>query len=180
MRVAIIKEGFPCLMYLPAAIAHGAFREDLYYRLNLIELKVPGLAERKEDITPLAKHFLAPDQSLSARAQRALMAHHWPGNVRELMNTIRRASLLCSGREIQPEDLGLAIKPGSEQPTEREPDRAEIDALHVAVSPVFLGRGEPLWEGLDLPALGYEIVGSIAGERATHLRIGRRAGGPGV
>lgn len=51
-----------------------------------------------------------------------------------------------------------------------------IDEMHVAISPVMLGRGEPLWEGLDLPALGYAVVGSTAGERATHLQIGRRAG----
>lgn len=51
-----------------------------------------------------------------------------------------------------------------------------IDEMHIAVSPVLLGRGEPFWQGLDLPALGYELTESIAGERATHLRIGRRAG----
>ncbi|RZJ04488.1 MAG: dihydrofolate reductase [Brevundimonas sp.] len=52
-----------------------------------------------------------------------------------------------------------------------------IDDLHIAVSPIMLGRGEPLWAGLDLPALGYEVKESIAGERATHLKIGRRAEG---
>ncbi len=51
-----------------------------------------------------------------------------------------------------------------------------IDSIHVAISPVLLGRGEPLWEGLDLPALGYEVIECTAGEHATHLRIGRRAG----
>lgn len=51
-----------------------------------------------------------------------------------------------------------------------------IDEMHVAISPVVLGRGEPLWEGLDLPALGYEVIESTAGERATHVRIGRLAG----
>jgi DNA-binding NtrC family response regulator len=136
---------------LPVAIANGAFREDLYYRLNLIELKVPGLAERKEDIAPLAKHFLAPDQSLSARAQRALLAHHWPGNVRELMNTIRRASLLCSGREIQPEDLGLVVKPGGEQTAEREPDRAEIEEALVRARGVIARAAREL--GLSRQAL---------------------------
>ncbi|MBP8072295.1 MAG: dihydrofolate reductase [Brevundimonas sp.] len=53
-----------------------------------------------------------------------------------------------------------------------------IDEMHVAISPVLLGRGEPLWEGLDLPALGYDIIESTASERATHLTIGRRAGEP--
>ena len=94
---------------LPAAIADGAFREDLYYRLNVIELKVPPLAERKEDILPLARHFLADGQKLGVPAQRALLAHTWPGNVRELMNTIQRASLLSTAVEITPGDLGLPV-----------------------------------------------------------------------
>ena len=113
---------------LPSAIAEGRFREDLYYRLNVIELKVAPLAERKEDILPLAKHFLAEGQRLGAAAQRALLAHSWPGNVRELMNTIRRASLLSTGPEITPNDLGLTPAPGVVEPfVEREPDRAEIE-----------------------------------------------------
>jgi DNA-binding NtrC family response regulator len=136
---------------LPTAIANGVFREDLYYRLNVIELKVPGLAERKEDILPLARQFLAPDQQLSARAQRALLTHHWPGNVRELMNTIKRASLLCSGRDIQPEDLGLTVKPGSEPPVEREPDRAEIEEALVRARGVIARAAREL--GLSRQAL---------------------------
>src|SRR5690606_27874697 len=108
--------------------AEGRFREDLYYRLNVIELKVPPLAERKDDILPLARHFLEGDKTLSQAAQRALLAHNWPGNVRELMNTIRRASLLSTGREITPEDLGLSAPAGGWEPAaEREPDRAEIE-----------------------------------------------------
>lgn len=114
---------------LPAAIADGRFREDLYYRLNVIELKVPALAERTEDILPLARHFLGGQQRLSLQAQRVLLAHSWPGNVRELMNTIRRASLLSTGEEISPADLGLqsAMLPAEILP-EREPDRAEIES----------------------------------------------------
>lgn len=113
---------------LPQAIADGRFREDLYYRLNVIELKVPSLAERTEDILPLARHFLGNQQQLGATAQRALLAHGWPGNVRELINTIRRASLLSIGEEISPEDLGLATTAAqSEVMPEREPDRAEIE-----------------------------------------------------
>jgi len=113
---------------LPQAIADGRFREDLYYRLNVIELKVPPLAERTDDILPLARHFLGEQQTLGAAAQRALLAHNWPGNVRELINTIRRASLLSTGEEISPEDLGLATTVPSEIAPEREPDRAEIES----------------------------------------------------
>jgi DNA-binding NtrC family response regulator len=112
---------------LPTAIRAGRFRDDLYYRLNVIELAVPPLAERKEDILPLARHFLDPDQKLSSQSQRSLLAHSWPGNVRELMNTMRRASLLSWGAEITPADLGLAPPASVESLPEREPDRAEIE-----------------------------------------------------
>ena len=73
---------------------------------------------------------------------------------------------------------GKDIRIGGGAETIRQYLRAGlIDEMHVAISPVLLGRGEPLWEGLDLPALGYEILESVAGERATHLTIGRRSGG---
>jgi DNA-binding NtrC family response regulator len=110
---------------LPAAIAEGRFREDLYYRLNVIELKVPPLAERPEDVLPLARHFLE-GRELNAVAERALLAHNWPGHVRELLNTIRRASLLSTGEQIMPADLGLSTV-SVEHESEREPDRAEIE-----------------------------------------------------
>src|SRR4051812_31947229 len=97
---------------LPTAIAEGRFREDLYYRLNVIELKVPPLAERTDDVLPLARYFLEGAR-LSAQAERALIAHPWPGNVRELLNTIRRASLMSTSPEITPADLGLSSMPNS-------------------------------------------------------------------
>jgi DNA-binding NtrC family response regulator len=113
---------------LPAAIADGRFREDLYYRLNVIELKVAPLAERKDDVLPLARHFLGVNHQLGVQAQRALLAHTWPGNVRELMNTLRRASLLSTAEEITPADLGLtAVSAALDTLPEREPDRAEIE-----------------------------------------------------
>jgi DNA-binding NtrC family response regulator len=112
---------------LRAAIADGRFREDLFYRLNVIELKVPPLADRADDILPLTRHFLE-GRELSPSAERALLAHNWPGNVRELLNTIRRACLLSTGSEITPGDLGLtAVAPAAEAEFEREPDRAEIE-----------------------------------------------------
>jgi DNA-binding NtrC family response regulator len=81
---------------LRAAIAEGRFREDLYYRLNVIELRVPALAARREDILPLARHFLKPGAQLTAAAERALLNYSWPGNVRELKNCMQRAGLLSS------------------------------------------------------------------------------------
>ncbi len=137
---------------LPAAITEGRFREDLYYRLNVIELKVPPLAERKEDILPLAHHFLAQGKRLTAPAQRALVAHPWPGNVRELMNTIRRASLLSIAVEITPDDLGLPTVTGpAEILEEREPDRAEIESALTRARGVIARAAREL--GLSRQAL---------------------------
>jgi DNA-binding NtrC family response regulator len=92
---------------LAAMIRAGTFRQDLLYRLNVIELALPPLAERPDDILPLAEHFLAPGKSLDASAQAALLSHSWPGNVRELKNVMQRASLLSKKAELQASDLGL-------------------------------------------------------------------------
>ena len=92
---------------LPAMIRAGTFREDLFYRLNLIELRLAPLAARAGDILPLATSFLAAGKRLSSGAEAALMAHGWPGNVRELKNVIARACLLAAGAVINAADLGL-------------------------------------------------------------------------
>jgi len=115
---------------LADAIRQGRFREDLLYRLNVIELAVPPLAERREDVLPLARHFLEPGFELSAEAERALLRHDWPGNVRELRNSIRRACLLAGSRRIAPQDLMLQGTAGTneELTVAREPERAEIEA----------------------------------------------------
>jgi DNA-binding NtrC family response regulator len=96
-------------------IAAGRFREDLFYRLNVIELAVPPLAERPEDVIPLAERFLrdlSPSPTgavwrLDAEARERLVRHAWPGNVRELENTLRRAVLVAPGDVLRAEDLGL-------------------------------------------------------------------------
>jgi DNA-binding NtrC family response regulator len=122
---------------LPALIRAGQFREDLYYRLNAIELRLPPLAERPDDILPLARHFLPEGKRLSEGAARALLAHPWPGNVRELRNTLQRAGLLARGAEIAASDLGLPEAPasapaagagGDAGAAGAEPDRAQIEA----------------------------------------------------
>ncbi|HUK02978.1 MAG TPA: sigma-54 dependent transcriptional regulator, partial [Steroidobacteraceae bacterium] len=94
---------------LREAIRLGRFREDLFYRLNVIELHVPALAERRDDILPLARHFLQEGYSLSSDAERALTRYGWPGNVRELQNAIRRACLLASDKVIDPAALNLPL-----------------------------------------------------------------------
>ncbi|HET7779205.1 MAG TPA: helix-turn-helix domain-containing protein, partial [Rudaea sp.] len=110
-------------------IQQGRFREDLYYRLNVIELNLPPLAARADDILPLAESFLADTVSLSADARTALLSHTWPGNVRELKNAIARASLLCRDGTIQASDLGLVARaPAPRSLADVEPDRAAIEA----------------------------------------------------
>ncbi len=97
---------------LRRAIAEGRFREDLYFRLNVIELEVRPLAERQPDIFPLAQHFLAQHRPagelrFGEAAVQALLHHDWPGNVRELHNRVQRAALVVAGEVIEPIDLGL-------------------------------------------------------------------------
>src|SRR5258708_3409492 len=92
---------------LPVLIRDGRFREDLYYRLNVIVFPVPALADRPADILPLARHFLGAELQLSEDAAAALQAHDWPGNVRELRNSIERAKLLARERAVAAADLNL-------------------------------------------------------------------------
>jgi DNA-binding NtrC family response regulator len=92
---------------LQALVRSGGFREDLYYRLNVIEIALPALAQRRDDILPLAEHFLAGRARLGDAARDALLAHAWPGNVRELKNVIERAALLAEGATITPGLLRL-------------------------------------------------------------------------
>ncbi len=113
---------------LPTLIAEGRFREDLYYRLNGIELRVPPLAQRPRDILPLARHFLPPGKRLDEDAARALQRHAWPGNVRELRNVMQRAALLARGEAIGAADLALPVSAEATTATADEPDRASIEA----------------------------------------------------
>src|SRR5574337_1303637 len=92
---------------LKAMIREGTFREDLYYRLNVIEVNLPPLSERNDDILPLAEFFLDGRGELGDAAREALLGYPWPGNVRELKNAIERAALLAGGSPITPELLNL-------------------------------------------------------------------------
>lgn len=115
---------------LLGAIAQGTFREDLYYRLNVIELKVPALAERPGDVPVLAEAFLPEGKRLTAAAGRLLAAQPWPGNVRELQNLMKRAAVLATGDVIDLDDLGLGGAPERDLP---EPSIADVQralALH--------------------------------------------------
>jgi DNA-binding NtrC family response regulator len=100
---------------LRAAVEDRSFREDLYYRLHVFEIRLPALRDRREDILPLAEEFLAeigrafgrPPAGISREARERLLEYHWPGNVRELHNTLERAAILCEGGLINTEHLSL-------------------------------------------------------------------------
>jgi DNA-binding NtrC family response regulator len=103
---------------LQAACQAGQFREDLLFRLNTVEIHLPALRDRREDIPGLAGHFLSnyasryrrQVQGFEPSALQALMQYSWPGNVRELEHTLERAVLMCRTHQIQPADLGLGIQ----------------------------------------------------------------------
>jgi two-component system nitrogen regulation response regulator GlnG len=109
---------------LEQAVAARQFREDLFYRLNVVRVRIPPLRDRKEDIPLLIDYFLKrfareqahPAKSISTPALRALEKYHWPGNVRELENVVRRALVMAKGGVILPGDLPAEISGRAESP----------------------------------------------------------------
>ncbi|TMO84963.1 sigma-54-dependent transcriptional regulator [Pseudoalteromonas spongiae] len=109
-------------------IKAGRFREDLYYRLNVIELRLPPLAERKDDIMPLVKHFL-PNRECGLATEQALVNYPWPGNVRELENACKRAAVLKPSGPLALADFGLATATNEVKTAlNHEPNKIEIEA----------------------------------------------------
>jgi Nif-specific regulatory protein len=114
---------------LPAMVQAGEFREDLYYRLNVVSIEMPPLRERKDDIVPLANSFIRrfagelkkKIDGLEVDAQKLLMRYNWPGNIRELENAIERAMLLADGRAIAADDLRLGETPSSSGSRDQAP-----------------------------------------------------------
>lgn len=117
---------------LNLAVSEGRFREDLLYRINTVEIEIPPLRLRLEDIIPLANVFLAraagkysrPILSISSAAESVLKSYRWPGNIRELSHVMERAQILCQTSSIQPQDLGLTVTPPN---GERAGTRAGIE-----------------------------------------------------
>ncbi len=122
---------------LEAAIRDGQFREDLFYRLNVISFKMPSLRERKEDIPLLAEYFLRrfskeinkPVDRISRETMDEMMLHEWPGNVRELENAIERAVVVGKTRIIQPEDLPFCGDASRTSPSDHS--LKEIEKTHI-------------------------------------------------
>jgi DNA-binding NtrC family response regulator len=129
---------------LAAEVRDGRFREDLYYRLNVVTLTIPPLRERGEDVIRLAEFFLRkfsgqyglPEPTLTAEARRRLHGHPWPGNVRELRNTIERALLLSSPGSLAPEEMALEEPTGSAEG--RLPFPATLRAIQRAAARAML------------------------------------------
>ena len=127
---------------LRQAIRQGQFREDLFYRLNVVPIRLPPLRERSEDIIDLARHFLAesatqgePAKALDAEAQQRLREHAWPGNVRELENLMRRIAVLYSqpviGADIVQSELAGSAPVGSEEQAPRSESLSEATERHL-------------------------------------------------
>ena len=124
---------------LQDAIAAGQFREDLLFRLNTVEIPIPPLRDRREDIPLLAAHFLkryaaryrAPVSGFAAPALQAMMQYTWPGNVRELEHTLERAVLMCQTGEIQVSDLGLNVQQRSQGLNLEELSIEEVEGILV-------------------------------------------------
>jgi two-component system, NtrC family, response regulator AtoC len=126
---------------LDEAVRRRAFREDLFYRLNVVRLRVPPLRQRPEDVEPLAAAFLAacagkhgrPARRLSAEALELLRHYDFPGNVRELANTIERAVIIADGEEVTANDLPAAIRAAARAQARRasRPTLAEVEAEYI-------------------------------------------------
>ncbi|XZE51762.1 sigma 54-interacting transcriptional regulator [Planctomycetaceae bacterium SH139] len=121
---------------LEVAVREGKFRSDLYFRLNVVELRVPPLRERGSDVLLLAEHFLTRFRSemgrrldaFSQTAKQKLMAYHWPGNIRELKNAVERAVVLCPGPKIEADDLLLSNLTVPGQPSHSQPSQSPVSS----------------------------------------------------
>jgi two-component system response regulator AtoC len=133
---------------LAKAMEAGTFREDLFYRLNVIPIHVPPLRERRGDIPLLARHFLGTGtpvsvvqpQEFSPEAMALLECHSWPGNVRELKNTVERARALANRETIQPEDLPAEVRPLGGEAADRSPAIHSFKAAKQEIVTEFEAR----------------------------------------
>jgi DNA-binding NtrC family response regulator len=155
---------------LPQEVRGGRFREDLFFRLNVVSLTVPPLRERQEDIPRLVEHFLErfrlpgqPKKSVSSEALQRLTGYAWPGNVRELANTIERLALLAPGPVLLPDDLPANIRPAvamSAREGEAPLSLAEVERLSIIRALRYTeGKKAPAARilGIDVKTLTHKI-----------------------
>jgi DNA-binding NtrC family response regulator len=163
---------------LSTEVAAGRFREDLYYRLNVVEIRLPPLRERAEDIPLLAEFFLQRITRkngmarirLSAEAVSALQQHRWPGNVRELENTIARACALASSTVLLPADIPLAAAPGSEKGAIKQSIDRLLDTVPAGENAIAWFARELAACALDRHAGDLKEAASVLGIETADLR----------
>jgi diguanylate cyclase (GGDEF)-like protein len=164
---------------LSVEVAQGRFREDLYYRLNVVMITAPPLRDRRGDILPLARHFVEKFslqynkgvRRLTAEAESALLAHHWPGNVRELQNSILRTVVLSTTEKIDRSELQLKSEDGKQHVIQQYLDAKKgatvpvlNPALNPALNPVLKSqpRAEPV---VEESAAEHGVRGKIQGDQ---------------
>ncbi|BBO78123.1 acetoacetate metabolism regulatory protein AtoC [Desulfosarcina widdelii] len=152
---------------LDAMIKKGEFRKDLYFRLGVVEVKIPSLNARPDDILPLARHFMVEFggkfaksiTGFSSAAEKALLSHDWTGNVRELKNVIERGVLTAAGPTLTPADLGLEASP---EPLESctlgfppiPPDGLDLTSLTRSVEKHYIEAAMKMADGNESRAAG--------------------------
>jgi two-component system response regulator PilR (NtrC family)/two-component system response regulator HydG len=125
---------------LETAVKDGRFRQDLFYRLNVVRVRLPSLRERRDDVPELVSHFMAlharalgkAPRAVSNEAMKLLLAYPWPGNVRELSNVLERAAILAAGAQVEPGDLPAEFHAASAAPTELRAAVEQFEAKHIA------------------------------------------------
>jgi two-component system NtrC family response regulator len=153
---------------LSAEVQQGRFREDLYYRLAVMHITLPPLRERREDVVPLAEHFLRElavggnlVSTLSPEAKRALRNAHWPGNVRQLRNAVHHAAVVCGGGRVLPEHLPDSIRSG------RAVDADSLDGLFSRVIEAAEPGDTGLYEAI-IPPLESALIRHALEQTAGH------------
>ncbi len=168
---------------LKQMVEDGTFREDLYYRLNVFTITTPRLEDRKEDILPIAHHWLDAyarrygkgKLGFSPEAEQVMLQHNWPGNVRELINVINRAVILCKDSRVNPIHLGLFSRPEAEisiKPIEQFSLRKslkEIVDLSLELNPKYPPIGQ--WMEDDLILISMHKHAGVLNRAATSLGI---------
>ncbi|WES90338.1 two-component system response regulator VfmH [Dickeya fangzhongdai] len=145
---------------LDVRVAEGTFRQDLYYRLNTIELRVPSLVERQQDIMPLALNFIdryarkynKPAPGLSQSGQAALSSYHWPGNIRELSHLLERAVLLCGASRLNSDDIFPSLPGAPQKVVKAEPELVVSDATLADIEERLLCQRMAKFEGNAIKA----------------------------